>query len=173
MHISHKGVLCAAYHVCRSGIRVNWNNPHLKIKLNITSPQIWTARLSETSDAQRHTFFFNGESGDDTDLSLRSASLSHVDLPHTLHVGRLTNFRANLANWSLRLVSSPYVFSRFRNITKLRISQAPPIQHRTGLFWESPKRMLAIGCHRNQRHEAIDQVQSTFHVTACRPGWRR
>ena len=37
--------------------------------------------------------FSNGESGDDTDLSLRSAWFSHVDLPPRFHVGRLTNIQ--------------------------------------------------------------------------------
>ena len=32
MVVFRMGKLCAACHVCRSGIRVNWTNPHLKIK---------------------------------------------------------------------------------------------------------------------------------------------
>ena len=61
MVVFRMGILCAACHVCRSGIRVNWTNPHLKIK--ITSPPIWTIQSLETSVAQLHTFFFQRRVG--------------------------------------------------------------------------------------------------------------
>ena len=136
MVVFRMGILCAACHVCRSGIRVS--------KLNQPSPKNKNHKSHHRQSGQSNHWkhlslsftlsFSNGESGDDTDLSLRSAWFSHVDLPPRFYVGRLTSIHANLANWSCRLVSSPYGFSRSRDITKLRISQAPPAQRRTSPF---------------------------------------
>ena len=167
------GVSCAACHVCRSGIRVNWTNPSPRNK-NYKSHQCKFGQTNHQRICRSAShFLFHRRVGGWYRSEFAFRMVVSRRLATKLSRGSTHKHTRNLANWSCRLVSSPYGFSRFRDITKLWISQALPIQRRTGPFEESSKRRLATGCLRSQWPEAICQVQPTSHGTVSQQGWKR
>ena len=103
----HMGVSCAACHVCRSGIRVNWTNPSPRNK-NHKSHQCKFGQTNHQHICRSAShFLFHRRVGGWYRSEFAFRMVVSRRLATKLSRGSTHKHTRNLANWSCRLVSSP------------------------------------------------------------------